>query len=333
MLNIKMLRPYFRYSKKMCVSILVRKFFVATKHMLIVSRGDVVKNSVIGKECLLDASKALFKEDSITQPMKVQSNKHGAPVVVMNDKQFDGQCIGSISHKDNVVATVALKLNEPSRNFTGIGIDIEHCVRNNSAISNERFARRILTDLEIENLEIWLKSNGDVCSFEEALLLIFSMKESIFKAIHGIVCRHVPMKEVEVRLPTLHSTNTTDEQDYITPNSHLRLLKRSDRDFPYNYTSSKHSVNCYQIAKHVDKEGTSQLSGTLLHGACSIRFLLPELDNVNPVLSNSDDGIALISCNQQSKLAYNAFFSKIRFDDAEYWMTTVCISYCTPDIS
>ena len=92
--------------------------------------------------------------------------------------------IGSISHKDNIAVGVA------AVDCSGrIGVDIERTHNKSSLL----LSRRLLTQREQDNL-----GNLPGISPEEEVLLRFSFKESIFKAIHPFLRRPVSFTEVEV---------------------------------------------------------------------------------------------------------------------------------------
>lgn len=92
--------------------------------------------------------------------------------------------IGSISHKDNIAVGVA------AVDCLGrIGVDIERTHNKSSLL----LSRRLLTQRE----QIALGSLPGI-SPEEEVLLRFSFKESVFKAIHPFLRRPVSFTEVEV---------------------------------------------------------------------------------------------------------------------------------------
>ena len=100
----------------------------------------------------------------------------GAPLVSKNVKI-------SISHKKNIaLAMVSKRLN------TTIGIDIENLIPDRSGI-----AQKILTDTELEYYN--LLSEPMKWGF---LILNFSTKESIFKALAPKLQRYIDFKEAEV---------------------------------------------------------------------------------------------------------------------------------------
>ena len=126
-----------------------------------------------GRIALRRALKLIDKGDS----PNIFRDQYGAPILP------DG-IIGSISHKDDIAVGVAAcnKLGK-------IGVDVERC-QNKAAYA---LSRRLLTEKEQQSL-------GQITgiSAEEEVLLRFSFKESVFKAIHPFLLRHVGFTEVEV---------------------------------------------------------------------------------------------------------------------------------------
>lgn len=93
---------------------------------------------------------------------------------------------GSISHKD-FMCVGAAALDSNGR----VGVDLEHC--NNKAAPT--LCRRILTENEKQHLGC-LRSLG--YTTEEEVLLTFSFKEAVYKAIHPFLARSIDFGEVEV---------------------------------------------------------------------------------------------------------------------------------------
>lgn len=121
----------------------------------------------------------------------ILKNEFGAPILP-ND------VIGSLSHKNNYVAAITQRKSTlPSAHpFHCIGIDIEKT----SHKSAFQFQRRILTENERSDVDKELLL--PLLSKEADIMLRFSIKESIYKAIHPIVKRYVGFQEVEV-FPTM----------------------------------------------------------------------------------------------------------------------------------
>ena len=73
----------------------------------------------------------------------------------------------------------------------GVGIDLELASRPGKKSS---IAKRVLTRREQAELG---KVTG--VSAEEEVLLRFSLKEAIYKAVHPLLCQYVSFQEAEVR--------------------------------------------------------------------------------------------------------------------------------------
>eukprot|EP00550_Attheya_septentrionalis_P006272 CAMPEP_0198295792 /NCGR_PEP_ID=MMETSP1449-20131203/29602_1 /TAXON_ID=420275 /ORGANISM="Attheya septentrionalis, Strain CCMP2084" /LENGTH=476 /DNA_ID=CAMNT_0043996201 /DNA_START=203 /DNA_END=1633 /DNA_ORIENTATION=+ len=103
--------------------------------------------------------------------------------------------LGSISHKKNTgVALVACddeRLISTDSNDTpikGIGVDIEQTFS-----KNKNIGKRILTERELKEL-----GNIEGVTRDEEVLLRFSLKESLYKAMHPLICQYVGFQEAEM---------------------------------------------------------------------------------------------------------------------------------------
>jgi len=97
--------------------------------------------------------------------------------------------IGSISHKKNLGVALVTTSNDDSLATTrGIGVDIEQRFSRRKDL-----AKRVLTEWEINNLG---KIEG--VTRDEEVLLRFSLKESVYKAMHPLICQFVGFKEAEI---------------------------------------------------------------------------------------------------------------------------------------
>jgi|ERR1711957_656176 len=97
--------------------------------------------------------------------------------------------IGSISHKKNIGVALVSTSNDGSLPPTrGIGVDIEQTFSRRTDI-----AKRVLTEREIKNLG---KIKG--VTRDEEVLLRFSLKECVYKAMHPLICQWVGFKEAEI---------------------------------------------------------------------------------------------------------------------------------------
>lgn len=118
-------------------------------------------------------------ETAISESGSILRDDWGAPFLAPG-------VTGSISHKD-FFCVGAAALDSHGR----IGVDLEHI--NNKAATT--LWRRILTAGEKEHLG-GLKALG--VSAEEEVLLIFSFKEAVYKAIHPFLARSIDFGEVEI---------------------------------------------------------------------------------------------------------------------------------------
>jgi 4'-phosphopantetheinyl transferase EntD len=126
-----------------------------------------------GRVALRRALKFIGKEDS----PPIFRDIYGAPFLPIG-------VVGSISHKDDIAVGVA------AIDVVGkIGVDIERT----SNKSSKLLSSRLLTQKEQDNL-------GSIpgISADEEVLLIFSFKESVFKAVHPYLKRSVGFREVEI---------------------------------------------------------------------------------------------------------------------------------------
>jgi len=146
---------------------------------------------------------SLNQELDVIKDNSILKDNHGRPIMPHG-------YLGSISHKLNrgvaLVDVDSSCCNTWASHRTntcdaayipkkGIGVDIERTFSKRVNI-----ARRVLTTNEIENL-----GNVKGVNKDEEVLLIFSLKESIYKAMHPLICQHVGFQEAEV---TPHSNGT-----------------------------------------------------------------------------------------------------------------------------
>lgn len=111
---------------------------------------------------------------------------NGRPQIISSSQQ---QIIASISHKDQMgVALVAEGIDACKE---AIGVDLERVPLPSK--SQERLANRILTPSERASL-------GRLQSLTESqeVLLRFSIKESIYKAMHPLLCEYIGFQDAQV---------------------------------------------------------------------------------------------------------------------------------------
>ena len=119
--------------------------------------------------------------------------------------------LGSISHKDNIGVALVAEDGEDTYLITkGIGIDIEK-----SSTIKSRIERKILTPNERENL-----GNLEGISRDEEVLLRFSLKESVYKAMHPLINQYVGFQEAEI---TPKSDGTASVDLNLKSGQHAKL--------------------------------------------------------------------------------------------------------------
>eukprot|EP00555_Chaetoceros_dichaeta_P010523 CAMPEP_0198255860 /NCGR_PEP_ID=MMETSP1447-20131203/5904_1 /TAXON_ID=420782 /ORGANISM="Chaetoceros dichaeta, Strain CCMP1751" /LENGTH=411 /DNA_ID=CAMNT_0043942343 /DNA_START=466 /DNA_END=1701 /DNA_ORIENTATION=+ len=99
--------------------------------------------------------------------------------------------IGSISHKKNMGVALVSAVDDDCSSLPptkGIGVDIEQTFSRRKDI-----AKKVLTEWEIENLG---KIEG--VTRDEEVLLRFSLKECVYKAMHPLICQWVGFQEAEI---------------------------------------------------------------------------------------------------------------------------------------
>ena len=121
--------------------------------------------------------------------MPILVNDFGAPLLSTDYR-------GSISHKHQYAIAIAIPTGSNSaihtHNTGYIGVDIEKCT--NKAYN--KLKQRLFT--EHEQMNINNNSLHNNITIEEEIMLRFSFKESIYKAINPYLKRYVEFKEVEV---------------------------------------------------------------------------------------------------------------------------------------
>lgn len=135
---------------------------------------DARLNKFIGGRIAL---RRAFDILEVSELAPIMRDSWGAPVLPMH-------LTGSISHKDYYAVGVAA-IDDKGR----VGVDIERC--NNKAAST--LQRRVLTENERKTL-----GTLPNIPIEEDILLRFSFKESVYKAIHPFLPRSIDFAEVEV---------------------------------------------------------------------------------------------------------------------------------------
>jgi phosphopantetheine--protein transferase-like protein len=98
---------------------------------------------------------------------------------------------GSISHKEQVAVAVALRVGAGMARQGHIGVDIEKC----SNKAHDKLKRRLFTHAEQTSIDA-----NEVGAYtpEEDVMLRFSFKEAIYKALSPYLRRYVEFTQVEV---------------------------------------------------------------------------------------------------------------------------------------
>ncbi|AMP10777.1 4'-phosphopantetheinyl transferase superfamily protein [Collimonas arenae] len=128
-----------------------------------------------GRYCAMQALKALGYGGRETLPI----GQHRAPL-------WPDGFVGSISHGDGQALAVAAA----SRDWDGIGIDVERLLDHDAA--------RPLVPYLMTTAELLIGSAAGM-SLERWLTVVFSAKESLFKALYPYVGRYFDFLDAEVR--------------------------------------------------------------------------------------------------------------------------------------
>lgn len=100
----------------------------------------------------------------------------------------------SLSHKGLHTVAVAAVANSNESDIATLGVDIELLAR--QRMPHQRLAKRILTPEEFDALP------DDAEERANRILLHFSLKEAVYKAIHPLVRRYVGFREVSLIVNT-----------------------------------------------------------------------------------------------------------------------------------
>lgn len=104
---------------------------------------------------------------------------------------------GSISHKDRLAVAAALAVDASNGGGGHIGVDIERC----SNKASEKLKQRLFTPDEQASID----GLAGTVSIEDHVMLMFSFKEAIYKALNPYLMRYVEFTEAEV-YPALDGT-------------------------------------------------------------------------------------------------------------------------------
>lgn len=133
--------------------------------------------AAIGSNSSCDKDKQQFSVGPIL------TNTLGAPCIPTG-------VTGSISHKEQLAVAAALEI-DPSNGGGGyIGVDIEKC----SNKASEKLKQRLFTPDEQTSID----GLAGTVTKEEEVMLMFSFKEAIYKALNPYLTRYVEFTEAEV---------------------------------------------------------------------------------------------------------------------------------------
>jgi len=148
----------------------------------------VKKSFLLGR---LAMRASLSKHELLQNDEPCLKDLHGRPTL---PKGY----VGSISHKGTIGVALSRKCSS-STFLTTVGVDIEQRAPKKRSIAN-----KILTQRERDNLGNLKRIN---ISTEEEVMLRFSLKEAIYKAVHPVINQYVGFQEAEV-IPFENGTAT-----------------------------------------------------------------------------------------------------------------------------
>lgn len=158
-----------------------------------------------------------------TNDQSILKDEHGRP-------QVPNGFIGSISHKKNTAVALVSTLPPGNKSEVmsppsiGVGVDIEQ-----SFSRRRNIAKKILTPNELDDL-----GKLDGVTRDEEVLLRFSLKESVYKAMHPLICQFVGFQEAEIKP---HNNGTATVYLNLRSGQHKRFQeveahwRRIDGDF------------------------------------------------------------------------------------------------------
>jgi phosphopantetheine--protein transferase-like protein len=142
---------------------------------------------------LTDSRRGVDAAATAVEVPALLSNSLGAPLLPPG-------ITGSISHKEQVAVAAALWVGLESDIHGHIGVDLEKCTNK----AHDKLKRRLFTQAEQASIDA-NKNSG--CTPEEDVMLRFSFKEAIYKALSPYLQRYVEFTEVEVHP---HSDGTAE---------------------------------------------------------------------------------------------------------------------------
>jgi len=167
---------------------------------------------IAGRACACESLKQLLIFD-----FKILRKKNRAPIWPLN-------IIGSITHSKNEVFTVALEQGE----YQGIGIDCEVLIDKKKFLS---LSSHIATAIDISFLQNSQMDEKTVCT------LIFSAKESLYKALNPIVDIFFGFEHASIV-----KINEAESTFIIELNSTLESLKKFNKTYHGFYKISNNQI-------------------------------------------------------------------------------------------
>ena len=171
-------------------------------------------------------------------------DKYGRP-------QLKEDMFCSVSHKPDKGVAIISSPRKDDRNshivLSGVGIDLEVTSRK----GRPSIAKRILTANERESM-----GNLPGITFDEEVLLRFSLKEAIYKAAHPLLRQHVGFQEAEV---TPYPDGTASCTWFLDTNANHRISKltahwkRIDNNNYFLTSASVYTKSKEDIIDLVDK--------------------------------------------------------------------------------
>jgi enterobactin synthetase component D len=142
--------------------------------------------------------------------------------------------LGSISHKGNSAVALVTVDRSPTagagRPVLGVGVDLEDCTTDKSNIATKVLTRdeikelgnvevsRLLSEKLVRKVTHGAFLQG--ITPEEEVLLRFSIKESLYKAMHPLICQFVSFQEVQIQP---RSQGNADIQFQLKSGAHERF--------------------------------------------------------------------------------------------------------------
>eukprot|EP00977_Amphora_coffeiformis_P010172 scaffold2363_cov159-Amphora_coffeaeformis.AAC.34 len=169
---------------------------------------DATQKSFVGGRLALRKAMECQMHDCV-----ILKDAHGRPNIPRSFR-------GSISHKGDVAVAMVAPATTERETVWAIGVDLEVRQKGRSRIGN-----RILTVSEQGNLGF-----VDGILAEEEVLLRFSLKEALYKAMHPLICQYVGFQEAEVQ-PLANGTVHVElnlksgaHKDFASVSAHWKAL-------------------------------------------------------------------------------------------------------------